>query len=242
MRHGVLKPILLGVLCALAMAIAGGCAWETVPDESEGARPSADTLDELRDAGRYNPIYWLGDEFAGLEISGAAVSDGNAWVSYGKRSCDPGSGCMAFPIEIVSTTGWPNPYLPPAKRAYTCFEHVRSAVLIEDCRNTRHPASQWGALHTGPSPRDARSGFGNSNLVTLSISGSIGPDNNLTIADLARRIYPITSSPQRPGPLPPPEPVPCPRLEYLVRWWVVANLREIGPNPNCGLSELLGLR
>lgn len=229
----------LGVLAAVvAMLALGACGSGS--EESEGERPSAETLEELREASRYNSIYWLGEEFKGLEISGAELGDEGAWVSYGKRSCDPGSGCLAFPIQISSTPGWPNPYLPPAERLFTCFQSVRNGVLIADCRNHRHPGSQWGQLHVGPSPLDAKSGFGNANFVSISIAGPIGGGYEDSIEDLARQIYPIDSS-RRLRPFPPPGPVPCPRLEYLVRWWIEANVRAMGANPECDVPELLGL-
>lgn len=232
---------ILTLLAALLTAVAlGGCGLESEFDESEGERPSAATLDELRESSRFNPIYWLGETFEGLEISGAELGEEGAWVSYGQRSCDTGSGCTAFPIQISSSPGWPRDYLPPAKRRYTCFERIRGGVLVEDCRNHRHAASQWGRLHVGPSGLDDREGFGNSNYVTLSIAGPIGGGYGLRVADLVRQIYPIDSGGKL-SPFPPPDPVPCPRLEYLVRWWVVANVREMGPNPHCGVPELLGL-
>lgn len=237
-RTEALKLVLLAAFAALLAIAATGC--EQSAERNEGERPSAETLEELREASRHNTIYWLGDEFGGLEISGAEEDGEAAWVSYGKRNCDGSSGCTAFPIQISSSASWPNPYLPPAKRRYTCIEHVRGAVLIQDCRHSGRRWGRWGSLYTGPAPLDAKSGFGNANVVTISIAGKVG-GKWLSIADLARRIYPINSRHGRLRPLPAPEPVPCPRLQYLVRWWIEANVRAMGPNPHCGVRELLGV-
>ncbi len=224
------------IFTVIAMLMLAGCAWSGSEEEDEGSRPSAETFDELRERSSGNPVYWLGDSFQGLEISGAELTDEGAWVSYGKRSCGVGSGCTAFPIRIYTGSGWPTPYMPPAGREHTCFERIGGAVLISDCRNRNHPASQWGDLYTGPPPVSP------SSRITLSISGPIGGGYDVGIADIARRIHPIHVSSPKPRRLPPPTPVPCPRLEYMVRWWVVANVEEFGPNPHCGVPELLGLR
>lgn len=227
-----------GLLASLAVLFLAGCGWSESESYDEGSRPSAETLEELRQVSDADPIYWLGDSFAGLEISGAEKTDEGAWVGYGKRSCDVGSGRSAFPIQIATNSGWPQPYVPPADREHTCFDRIRGAVLVADCRNGRHPANQWGDLYTGP---PSKYPYWPARRITVSISGPVGGGYEMEIADLARRIYPIDAGSPAPRPIPPPDPIPCPRLEYLVRWWVEANIREFGPNPNCSVPELLGL-
>lgn len=229
---------LAAILALLALLSLAGCAGSEFEDEDEGSRPSAELLDDLRDYSDRKPIYWLGDSFEGLEISGAELGEEGAWVSYGQRSCDPGSGCHAFPVVVATASGWPDPYVPPASRRNTCFERVRGAVLLQDCRNHKHPATQWADLYTGPPPEYP---YWPATRVTLSVAGPVGGGYETSAEDLARRIYPIHARSSAPQTLPVPKPVPCPHLEYLVRWWVEANVREFGANENCTLPELLGL-
>lgn len=224
-------------LCLLAL-LAGCALGESEYPEDEGHHPTAETMRELRAYSHHEPIYWLGERFAGKEISGAELTDEGAWVSYGKTRCDPGSGCQSFPTEISTAGGWPSPYLPPASRPHTCFDHIRRAVLIADCRLLRHPQSQWADLYVGPKPNER---WVSTERITLSISGPIGKLRRLSVRDLARAVYPIDAPSAITRRLPPPEPPPCSKLKFLVRWWVVANRREFGPNPDCGLRELLGL-
>jgi hypothetical protein len=234
----VRRLIPLSVLGCTLLLFAS-CGWgDSAYDEDEGHHPSAETLQELREHSGHETIYWLGERFAGKEISGAELTDEGATVNYGKTHCDPGSGCQSFPITISTAAGWPSPYLPPASKPHTCFDHIRRAVLISDCRLSRHPWAQWGDLFVGPKPGER---YASTERITLQISGPIGDRKHLSIEKLARAIYPIEARSSVPRQLPPPEPAPCSKLKFLVRWWVVANRSEIGPNRDCGLRELLGL-
>lgn len=226
------------MLASIAAFLLAGCGWGESDRYDEGSRPSAETFEELREESARDPIYWLGDSFEGLAISGAELTDEGAWVSYGKRYCDPGSGCSSFPIEIATSSGWPKPYVPPTGREHTCFDRIRSAVLITDCRDRQRRVSQRGDLYSGPPPEYP---WWPAARVALSVSGRFGSGRHPGVADLARKIYPIHSRSTIARPFPPPDPVPCPRLEYLVRWWVEANIREFGRNPHCTVPGLLGI-
>lgn len=215
-----MKRSLATLLTGLAVFLFGGCALGGADKEDEGSPPSAETLDELREfSENHYPIYWLGDSFRGRGLSGAEFSDEEAYLSYGMRSCSPGSGCTAWPITVSTFGGGQDHFLPPAKRSQVCFEHVRGGLLIMDCRNARHPATQSGELYTGGQFRG----------VGLSISGYMP---GLTIGELARALVPIEDASATPRRLPPPHAIPCESLEFLVRWWVKMVSEELGTIPS----------
>jgi hypothetical protein len=91
-------------------------------------------------------------------------------------------------------------------------------VLIQDCRNERHPAVQSADLYTGGQYRG----------VYLGIDRYVP---GLTVEELARQVVPIEDESGVPRRLPPPRPIPCESLEYLVHWWVQMVREELGTLP-----------
>jgi hypothetical protein len=222
--------VIVGVVAVLATVALAGCALGEKADPGTYPQPSAEVLDELRE--RYEPIYWLGDSFRGLGLTGVEVTEPGVVMAYGKPICrrndlEYGSSC-GYPIVITSGESRGNPFLPPAGRRHVCFDHAQGALLIRNCANYSQATLYSGAYEPG-----ASGGF--------AAYLQAGDRGELDVREVARHLKTINGRllikvkriPDLAHQLPPPGPISCPSLRFIVRWWTQMVEREFGPNPRC---------
>ncbi len=227
MRRGRAVASLFVVLVAVVLC---GCGIGG-PEEQDPRLPSPDArgIEELEDQSA--PIYWLGRSFRGLPLSGVEISPAAVVVAYGVPKCGGNSfdgRYCEYPVTISSGEERGNPFFPPAGRWKVCIDHVESALLISACRR-RQVA---GVLYSGGFRPGSASGLAvrlESRKATLGIQElavHLRLANPVQMEELGR-------VPDRDHPLPPPAPISCPALRFVVRWWTRMVEKEFGPNPNC---------
>lgn len=220
----------LAVLAVTVLLAVTGCSLGEKADPGTYPRPSVEVLDELRE--RHEPIYWLGHSFRGLALTGVETSEEGTVLAYGKPACRPadleyGSSCD-YPVVITSGEMRPNPFLPPAGRERVCIDHVQGAVLVRSCGSY-----SWATLYSGAYEPGASGGFAahiqtdyRGDLDVLEVGRHLRTING-------RMLIKVKRIPDLAHQLPPPGPISCPSLRFIVRWWTRIVEREFGPNPNC---------
>jgi hypothetical protein len=138
------------VAAVIALLLLAGCTFDSSDPEDEGSPPNKETLEELPAQSESSPVYWLSQSFQELPLSGARQSNpefgGGEYVTYGKRECQA-SGCTPFPIEVSNSVSRGAPFLPPTDREHICFQHIRAAVMVSDCRIKENPEHQAATLY-----------------------------------------------------------------------------------------------
>jgi hypothetical protein len=112
---------------AVVLLLVAGCGGQTLPTSAE-RKQARQSLAAARDEGA--AVYFLGDSYSGLEISGYSTHDGTVTVTYG--TCDAGggdTGC-ATPFQ-VQTADYPP--TPPGVQVEGCLRQPdqRGVVVID---------------------------------------------------------------------------------------------------------------